>query len=332
MTTVPLIIIFLSFIGFLIAWNIHHKKTSGEKLVCLVGKDCDAVIHSQYSEFLGIPNAILGMFYFAFVALSYGAHMIYPSIGTPAFVFVMLSVSALALLFSLYLTLIQTLALRTWCEWCVLSALISVSIFALAFVEYNENILELLRDNYQLIAILHGIGAAIGVGGATITDVFFFKFLKDFRISEYESEILNTISQIIWAALALIVLTGIALYLPNVEALNANPKFLIKMIVVSVLIMNGVILNFAIAPKLISISFGEKHDHQSGELHLIRKTAFALGSVSIISWYSAFVLGSIRSINLDFWMLFLIYLLLLTMGILASQIMERILEIKSSEK
>jgi len=170
---------------------------------------------------------------------------------------------------------------------------------------------------------LHLIAAAIGLGGATITDVFFFKFLKDFKISESESEILRTLSQVIWFTLALIVLTGIGLYLPASERLLISSKFLVKMIVVGVIIINGAFLNLLISPKLVHISFGESHHHESGELHRLRKLAFALGAISSVSWYSAFILGSLRRLSFSFQELLGIYLILVVIAVIGSQVIER---------
>ena len=136
---------------------------------------------------------------------------------------------------------------------------------------------------------------------------------------------MHTLSQVIWFALALLVLTGLGLYLPEAEELNQSAGFLVKMTVVTVLFINGAFLNLLVAPKLVKISFGEKHKHQSDKLRYVRKIAFALGAVSIVSWYSVFILGMLlRKIPLDFLSLLLIYLLLLGGAIVTSQFMERI--------
>lgn len=127
----------------------------------------------------------------------------------------------------------------------------------------------------------------------------------------------------IWFALALLVLTGLGLYLPEAEELNQSAKFLVKMIVVAVIIVNGAFLNLLVAPKLVKISFGEKHKHQPGELHRERKIAFALGAISVVSWYSAFILGMLRKLPLEFSSLLLIYLFILGGAIIGSQFMER---------
>lgn len=318
-----IILIFAAFGGFLLSFYIRHKKSSHEKMVCPLDSDCDAVIYSDYSKFFGIPVEIIGLFYYGAIAISYSLFLAFPHFAPPLIVFAVLTLTIAAFLFSLYLTFIQAFALKQWCTWCLMSAGICAVIFATALSVSEFGFFSLLAEHHDLIAIFHIFGVALGLGGATITDIFFFKFLKDFRISEWEADVMRTLSQTIWFALAILVLTGLGLYLPEAEELNQSAKFLAKMIVVAVIIVNGAFLNLLVAPKLVKISFGEKHEHQSGELHHERKIAFALGAVSIVSWYSAFILGIARKVPLDFWSLILIYILLISGAIVASQVMER---------
>ena len=203
-----------------------------------------------------------------------------------------------------------------------MSAGLCIVIFVSALAGSKFQLIPLLAEHREILGIIHLLGIALGVGGATIIDIFFFKFLKDFRISEWEAEVMRTLSNIIWFALAILVISGIGLFLPHAEQLGESPKFLLKVITVIVIIANGAMLNLLIAPKLIRISFREKHDHEIGELHRIRKMAFALGAISIVSWYAALILGAIRKAAFDFLPLLSGYLLLLLIGILISQLFE----------
>ena len=125
-----IIIIFLAFGGFLIAIYIrHHKKNIKEALVCPFKANCDTVIHSDYSKFLGMPVEVLGMLYYGLVALSYGAFIIFPKLANDFSIFLIHFASISAFVFSIYLTLVQAFALKNWCTWCLISATISASIF-----------------------------------------------------------------------------------------------------------------------------------------------------------------------------------------------------------
>lgn len=318
-----IILIFTSFGGFVLALYIYNKKSTHKTMVCPLNSDCDAVIYSDYSRFLGIPLEILGLVYYGLIVVSYSLFFVFPAFAVPAVVFGVLIITTVAFMFSLYLTFIQAFAIKQWCVWCLISAGLCAVIFATALGISEFSFISLLAKHHDLIVIFHVLGVVIGLGGATITDIFFFKFLKDFRISKQEADVMHTLSQVIWFSLAVIVLTGIGIYLPESEELNQSAKFLVKMIVVSVIIVNGSFLNILVAPKLVKIFFGEKHGHQSGKLHHERKIVFALGAVSLVSWYSAFVLGMLHKVSLDFSYLLLIYLIILSVAIIGSQFMER---------
>lgn len=318
----PLIAL-LGMLGFALAFYIRIKKSSHRKMVCYIGQDCDAVVHSEYARFLGMPTELLGMAYYAIVAVAYLTFLAAPWSATTPVVFWVLAITTAAFLFSLYLTFIQGFVLREWCEWCLTSAFLSSAIFILALVSVPVGVVAFLKEAHASIVLVHGMAAAVGVGAATVTDALFFRFLKDLRISEEESGILRTVSQIIWLALAALVITGFGLWLPEAEALNQSPKFLAKMAIVGVIIANGALLNLWIAPRLIHISFGERHAHLPGELRRARRFAFALGAVSLTSWYAAFILGSLRSVHVGLWPLLAIYAAALVAAVVVSQIADR---------
>ena len=319
------IIIFIAFAGFLLAAYIRHKKVSKETLICPLRANCDTVIFSDYSKFFGIPVELLGMAYYLTIAVAYGVFVSVSAEMPQLLVFGVFSATVVAFLFSLYLTFVQAFALKQWCTWCLISASICTVIFGLAILASSYDPTMILREYRAVILILHLIAAAIGLGTATITDVFFFKFLKDFKISELEASVLNALSQVIWFALALIILTGIGLYLPASERLLDSSKFLVKMIVVAIIVVNGAFLNLLISPKLVHISFCGSHEHQSGELRKLRKLAFALGAISITSWYSAFILGALHKLSFSFPELLSVYLALVAVAVIGSQITEGIL-------
>ncbi len=128
------LIIFVSLAGLLLALYIHYKKQTRQVLVCPIGSDCDAVIHSEYSRFLGIPIEILGIFYYGGLSLSYGIFLMQPDLVSPLILFLVLGLSTLAFLFSLYLTFIQAFVLRQWCVWCLTSASFCLLIFLFALL------------------------------------------------------------------------------------------------------------------------------------------------------------------------------------------------------
>ncbi len=327
-----LVAIFAAFAGFSIASYIRNKKRNNQHLVCHVGSDCSAVVHSDFSKFFGIPVELLGMLYYGLTAIGHGILLAFPGFlpaWSPLF---LLSLSLVGFLFSAYLIFIQAFTLKQWCTWCIFSACLCTLIFGSALFNFGSGIVMLLAQNKGVIVMLHAVAMAIGLGAATLTDIFFFKFLKDFKISESEADVMRTLSQVIWFALGLVVATGLGLFIPEAAILAGSSKFLVKMIVVLVIILNGAVLNLYITPSLSQISFGQAHNHKPGELHHIRKVAFALGGISITSWYTAFLLGSLRNIALPVASLLAIYLAVLACGIIGSQLMERAFSKKAFEE
>jgi hypothetical protein len=178
--------------------------------------------------------------------------------------------------------------------------------------------IEYARDYYEYFLLAHVIATALGLGAATITDVLFFKFLKDFKLTREEGQTLNTMSQIIWAVLIIAVISGLALYLPQMSRLNQSPPFLAKMISFAVIIINGIGLNLLIAPKLEQIFSGSPTTIP----RYWRRLSFAGGAVSITSWYSTFILGSFQTLPYDLPNLLLGYGGFVLFAIIVSQIME----------
>lgn len=327
MTIMPLHIanIFLGFAGLLLSLYIAHKKRKkSEHMVCPLRGNCHDVIHSDYSRFLGIPVEYLGVLYYAIIAVSYGVRATMPAIDGPFTVF-LLFVSTFAVVFSFYLTFIQLFTLRKLCTWCLVSATLTVLIFASSFAISRDAVLPFLVSAHALILMLHVVGMALGLGTATLADLFFFKFLKDFRISEMEADVLKIFSQIIWFTIGIVVMTGLGLFLPEADQLLTSDKYLMKMIVVGIIILNGAILNLLIAPRFLQIQFG-KHEHQPGELVRTRRMAFLFGPISVVSWYSAFILGMLEESPAPFSTLWRIYVSLLILAVVAGQIAERLID------
>lgn len=317
-----IVVIFFGILGFLLALWIRHKKQKQEPMVCPFHGECGQVVNSKYSKFWGIDLTYLGIGYYVFIVLAYTVMALWHSIVVPEVVFVVLAVTTVAFLFSLYLTGIQAFVLKHWCTWCLMSMTLCTLIFITTLAGIEFDIVTLLVNYKGVIILLHAVAAAIGVGAVTITDVFFFRFLKDYRISHDEAEIMHMLSNVIWFALGMLVLTGIGLFIPAQAALLLKSKFIMKMFLIVVLVINGVLLNFMIHPRLVEISFGEDTVQHPGELHHLRKLAYAFGGISLISWYSVFILGSLKDVPFTFLQLLAGYGLMITIAIVASQYMD----------
>lgn len=118
----------LSGAGFLISFYIYHTKKNNRQLVCMLGKACNQVVESKYGTVLGVPNEVVGLFYYALIAVS-ALVTLNPALATTRLV-----LSAGAAAAGLGLLFIQAFVLKKWCEYCVGSALISLAIFLVAYV------------------------------------------------------------------------------------------------------------------------------------------------------------------------------------------------------
>ncbi len=177
-------------------------------------------------------------------------------------------------------------------------------------------------DTQRLLLALHLFGFAIGVGGATVTDIFFMKFLKDFRISRTEADFMQTLSRILWIGVVILSLTGLGLFLLDPARLLTSAKFLSKMGVVLVLLLNGWFLHFAVTPSLRRIAFHEDPHPQAKRFREIRQRAFISGGISIVSWYYAFILAVSRFKTVTITGYMALYVLLLVSAFAGALLMD----------
>ncbi len=128
----PIWLILLALVGLIDSAYIFYKKQRGEKLVCLIGKDCAKVVNSRYGSIFGVPNELVGIaYYLAVIAL---ASALYAGTTMAAGIIlagVLLVTAAGALLGSVVLTVLQAWVLREWCEYCLLAAVVNLLLFVL---------------------------------------------------------------------------------------------------------------------------------------------------------------------------------------------------------
>ncbi len=314
--TINIIIAFgACLLGIACSLYIFLKKIRHDKLICPREHPCDSVLHSRFSKTFGIPNEILGIFYF----LSVGTILMIPCSGmvTSWLLYILFFMLIIGLLFSIYLVMAQILIIRSWCFWCAGIALsnliLFISLSSIPIAQFDF----ILASQKVMWVIVHSIGFILGIGAATITDILFFRFLKDGKISQEEKDTMDTLSSVIWVGLAILIVSGIALFIPEASKLAVSSKFLLKVVVVSVIILNGLILNMFVAPHIRRLSFAEDKISRR-----FRRIAFALGGISITSWYLAFILGSLRSISTDFITAVVLYGVLLSCVVIGSRIFE----------
>ncbi len=146
-------------------------------------------------------------------------------------------------------------------------------------------------DFYTLFKISHIIGTVLGAGGATFAEVLSYQALKDKKVSEEESNVLKITFFILRIGLFLTVISGFGFLilwrLGNFgPAYFYNERFLSKMLIVAIIMLNALAMQFKIIPTSIG------------------------SPISLISWYSALILGSWRSLNISFITIILFYIVM----------------------
>jgi hypothetical protein len=175
----------------------------------------------------------------------------------------------------------------------------------------------------SIVTGLHLLGVALGIGGATVADILFFRFLKNYRISKGEKSILEICSKILWLALLILFVTGIGLFSLDAENLLTNGKFQMKMIALGIIFVNGVALNMIVTPWLLKIPFDAPSKTMTSKVRLMRHLSFMLGAVSFVSWYFIFCISALRDVVLPLGPLFILYSTCIGLGIIGSQFFEQ---------
>ena len=127
----PTLIAILAFIGMIDALFLSIKRNAGP-IPCHVTHGCTDVLTSKYSEIAGIPLSWLGLaFYVTVFSLAVFTVFENPKSysGSLKTIFYL---SGVGLIISVLLVGIQAFVLKAFCEYCLLSAALVLSIFLLS--------------------------------------------------------------------------------------------------------------------------------------------------------------------------------------------------------
>lgn len=100
-------------------------------LSCSIGS-CETVNTSKWSRLIGIPIAAWGLGYYLTVLVMAFVGMQPRFEESPGFARALLAVTTVGLLVSGYLTALELFVIHAICMWCVISAIIAATIFALS--------------------------------------------------------------------------------------------------------------------------------------------------------------------------------------------------------
>jgi len=122
---------------FVAAYLLAHSLGLTGPLVCGIG-ECDTVQSSKWSHVGPIPVSAFGVVgYLALVATSLFGLQPAGRASRPVGV-LLLSLAAVALACSAWLTYLEAFVIRAWCQWCVISAILVTCIFLAALPELKR--------------------------------------------------------------------------------------------------------------------------------------------------------------------------------------------------
>jgi uncharacterized membrane protein len=120
----------LSLLGLADALYLAIEHVTGQSVRCTILAGCSAVLSSPYAVVAGIPLAAIGAAaYFAVFSLAILTLFGYSSAGKLMRVLVVLM-----FLVSLWLIYLQAFVIREFCQYCLLSALITTTLLVVVFL------------------------------------------------------------------------------------------------------------------------------------------------------------------------------------------------------
>jgi len=245
---------------------------------------CDAVVRSEFSKFFGVPVEILGMLYYAVAAAAYSVFYFYSGLAVPLAAFAMFGLASFSFLFSLYLTFIQAFSLKQWCVWCLASAGLSSFIFLanVFYVKLGFAVIpaEIFEEFYEILVAGHLLSAGLGFGASVVGAIMLWKFVKDFKMSSFEADILRTLTQVIWFAIFILILSGFGLYFSN----EGTSNILYKSAIAAVLVLVSAVLNLAILPKMVKKTLLFVNNGENPVSSAAAKTSLAFNFLAVFIW------------------------------------------------
>ncbi len=135
---VPLMAL-LSFSGFVDATYLTISYFKGASLICNFSTGCNQVTSSVYSTVFGLPVALLGLGFYVTVFVLIIAYFDWRNEWLPK---IILGVSTLAFGFSLWFVWVMIFVIKAFCQYCLVSAVLSTAIFGASVIRYRLGRIE----------------------------------------------------------------------------------------------------------------------------------------------------------------------------------------------
>jgi uncharacterized membrane protein len=137
MRRLSIVSLLLAIAGAGISGYLTYVHYNMDALVC-AGGGCHIVQASKYSEIVGIPVAVFGLLMFAAVAGLVVTRELLPDQAYLANTGIMILLVS-SLIYYAYLTYLEAYVIHAWCQWCVLTAIITVLLFIIEALRMRED-------------------------------------------------------------------------------------------------------------------------------------------------------------------------------------------------
>jgi hypothetical protein len=172
-----------------------------------------------------------------------------------------------------------------------------------------------------LYVIGHIFGAIIGAGGAFTSDAMFFSTIRDGKINKDELRFMKLGSKLVWLGFIILVISGILLITTDPDKYLNSSKLLVKITIVAIIFVNGLIFH------LIHIPHIEKHMGLKliSSKSFMKRASFIMisGAISMTSWVSTVVLGTLRSVPYTYIEILSFYILLVIISMIGALSMKK---------
>lgn len=127
----------LALVGFFVALYLALYKAGMIGTLACGSGGCETVQLSRWATFIGLPVAVWGVGYYAFVFALALAGTLDRWAEHRGLSLTLLVVTGWGVLFSAWLTWLELFVIHAICRWCVVSAVIAVGLFALALWDWR---------------------------------------------------------------------------------------------------------------------------------------------------------------------------------------------------
>lgn len=123
----------LTGLGVLVAFYLAFVELTQTEAICGPVGDCNTVQQSPYATLFGfLPVGVLGMIGYLLIFLAWVAQKLNKPAWRPKAAVALWLLSGFGTLFSIYLTFLEPFVIGATCMWCITSAVIQTTIFAIS--------------------------------------------------------------------------------------------------------------------------------------------------------------------------------------------------------